>query len=201
MKQASKWIGMSVLLTVLVLGQSCKKSSNPSTPAAPTATPTFTATTVPPCVNASNTPCTSTYTATPTNTGTPTSTRTVTSTATITLTSTQTNTPVINVTTFAGSGSPGSTNGTGTAASFYSPEGVAVDTTGNVYVADTYNNLIRKITSSGVVSTLAGSGSAGSANGTGTAASFSNPIGVAVDTSGNVYVADTNNNLIREITQ
>ncbi len=64
MKHASKWIGMSVLLTVLVVGQSCKKSSTSPTPAVPTAT--FTP--VPPCVNASNTPCTSTYTVTSTST-------------------------------------------------------------------------------------------------------------------------------------
>ena len=70
----------------------------------------------------------------------------------------------------------------------------------SVYVADTYNHLIRKITSSGVVSTLAGTaGTAGSANGTGTSATFNQPIGVAVDSSGNVYVADYNNHLIRKI--
>ena len=104
------------------------------------------------------------------------------------------------VTTLAGSGSSGSTNGTGTAASFRSPWGVAVDGSGNVYVADRSNHLIRKITPEGVVTTLAGSGSEGSANGTGTAASFNSPSGVAVDFSGNVYVADQSNNLIRKIT-
>ena len=104
------------------------------------------------------------------------------------------------VTTLAGSGSAGSANGTGTAASFYRPYGVAVDGNGNVYVADYYNHLIRKITSAGVVTTLAGSGSQGSADGTGTAASFYNPSGVAVDGSGNVYVADRSNHLIRKIT-
>ncbi|MDP6772541.1 MAG: hypothetical protein QF704_17670, partial [Anaerolineales bacterium] len=107
-------------------------------------------------------------------------------------------TPV--VTTLAGSGSEGSANGTGTAASFKSPSGVAVDGSGNVYVADTWNHMIRKITSEGVVTTLAGSGSQGSANGTGTVASFSGPSGVAVDGSGNVYVADKDNHLIRKIT-
>ena len=103
------------------------------------------------------------------------------------------------VTTLAGSGSSGSTNGTGTAASFNNPHGVAVDGSGNVYVADTDNKLIRKITSAGVVTTLAGSGSQGSADGTGTAASFSYPYGVAVDGSGNVYVADYFNHKIRKI--
>ena len=104
------------------------------------------------------------------------------------------------VTTLAGSGMSGSANGTGTAASFYYPYGVAVDGSGNVYVADTFNHLIRKITSAGVVTTLAGSGISGSTNGIGTTASFDHPYGVAVDVSGNVYVADLSNNLIRMIT-
>ena len=103
------------------------------------------------------------------------------------------------VTTLAGSGSQGSANGTGASASFYSPYGLAVDTSGNVYVADSFNHKIRKITSAGVVTTLAGSGSQGSADGTGTAASFLNPNGVSVDASGNVYVADTYNLKIRKI--
>ena len=94
------------------------------------------------------------------------------------------------VTIFAGGGTPGSANGTGVAASFDFPGGVAIDSTGNVYVGDTSNQLIRKIISAGVVTTLAGSGTAGSTNGTGTAASFFSPEGVAVDSSGNVYVAD-----------
>ena len=94
------------------------------------------------------------------------------------------------VTTLAGSGSEGSADGIGTAASFYRPRGVAVDISGNVYVADQYNHSIRKITPAGVVTTFAGSGSEGSANGTGTAASFNTPSDVAVDGSDNVYVAD-----------
>ncbi|HTD07152.1 NHL repeat-containing protein [Undibacterium sp.] len=104
------------------------------------------------------------------------------------------------VTTLAGSGIQGNANGTGTAASFNYPEHIAVDTSGNVYVADSGNNLIRKVTPTGVVTTLAGSGIQGNANGTGTAASFNNPGGVTVDVSGNVYVADFRNNLIRKIT-
>jgi sugar lactone lactonase YvrE len=103
------------------------------------------------------------------------------------------------VATLAGSGTRGSANGTGTAASFKDPLGVATDASGNVYVADASNNLIRKISPAGVVSTFAGSGQYGSANGTGTAASFGGPFGVATDASGNVYVGDSGNNLIRKI--
>jgi probable HAF family extracellular repeat protein len=111
-------------------------------------------------------------------------------------------TPAGAVSTLAGlAGSSGSVNGTGSAARFYRPEGVAVDTTGNVYVADTINDTIRKITPAGVVSTLAGlAGSIGSVDGTGSAARFGQPYGVAVDTTGNVYVADTINHTIRKIT-
>ncbi|MCP5502449.1 MAG: hypothetical protein H7A25_21305 [Leptospiraceae bacterium] len=104
------------------------------------------------------------------------------------------------VTTLAGSGTAGSADGTGTAASFDFPMGIAVDTSGNIYVADFNNNKIRKISSSGEVTTLAGSGTAGSADGNGTAASFNTPQGVTVDASGNIYVADSGNYKIRKVT-
>ncbi|MHB1921243.1 MAG: NHL repeat-containing protein [Chitinophagaceae bacterium] len=103
------------------------------------------------------------------------------------------------VTILAGNDQRGSKNGTGSSASFYLPEGIAVDRDGNVYVADTYNNQIRKISPAGVVTTLAGKLAKGAANGQGTAASFSHPDGLAVDQQGNVYVADSGNNLIRKI--
>lgn len=103
------------------------------------------------------------------------------------------------VTTLAGSGTAGYYDGTGAAAQFNTPRGIAVDSSGNVYVADYQNNRIRKISPAGAVTTLAGSGSTGSADGTGTAAQFSDPIGVAVDASGVVYVADTGSQKIRVI--
>jgi len=106
------------------------------------------------------------------------------------------------VTTLAGtSGVAGSADGTGSAARFNFPSGVAATAAGIVYVADSGNGTIRKVTAAGVVSTLAGSaGNYGSADGTGSAASFGDPVGVAVDAGGNVYVADTGNNSIRKIT-
>lgn len=94
------------------------------------------------------------------------------------------------VTTFAGSPDQlGSTDGTGSAARFNLPQGIAVDPQGNVYVADTGNHTVRKITSAGVVTTLAGfAGAQGSTDGTGNAARFSFPVSIFADAAGNVYV-------------
>ncbi len=105
-------------------------------------------------------------------------------------------------TTFAGpAGGPGSADGTGSAARFDFPVGVATDSGGNVYVSEWGNNTIRKITPAGVVTTLAGSaGLSGSADGIGSAARFALPAGVATDSGGNVYVAEWSNHTIRKIT-
>ena len=111
-------------------------------------------------------------------------------------------TPAGVVTTLAGTaGVTGSTDATGAAARFNSPLGVATDDAGNVYVADFGNHTIRKITPAGAVTTLAGTaGVTGSTDATGAAARFSSPLGVATDSAGNVYVGDTNNNTVRKIT-
>ena len=106
------------------------------------------------------------------------------------------------VTTLAGTpGVYGSADGTGSAAQFWQPWGIAVDSAGVVYVADQGNSTIRKITPAGVVTTIAGAaGVFGSADGSGSAARFNSPGGIAVDSSGNLCVADTGNETIRKIT-
>jgi sugar lactone lactonase YvrE len=104
------------------------------------------------------------------------------------------------VTTIAGSGKVGKANGSDTSVTFYNPEGIVVDASGNLFVADRDNNLIRKISSTGYVSTFAGSGIPDSTNGKDTTATFNNPSGIAIDASGNLYVADRGNNIIRKIT-
>src|SRR5208282_3238513 len=107
-------------------------------------------------------------------------------------------------TTIAGKTFYGSADGTNGAAQFALPFGTAVDSVGNIYVADAVNHTIREVTPVGtnwVVTTLVGqAGSAGTNDGTGNAAQFNGPGGVAVDTNGNVYVADTANHTIRKVT-
>ena len=102
------------------------------------------------------------------------------------------------VTTLAGSGLDGSSDGLGSTASFKGPYGIAVDALGNVFISDYYK--IRKISPLGAVTTLAGSGIAGSADGIGTAASFESPCHLVVDALGNVFVADQFSYKIRKIT-
>jgi len=107
--------------------------------------------------------------------------------------------PTITVSTLAGRGTDGFVDGNGTAAQFSYPTGVAVDVSGNIYVADGLNHNIRKITPEGVVSTLAGNRTAGFADGIGTAAKFSYPYNVTTDALYNIYVGDFGNNRIRKI--
>jgi hypothetical protein len=102
-------------------------------------------------------------------------------------------------TTFAGNGVFGNVDGTLTSAEFASPTGIAVDTSGNVYVSGHSNN-IRKVDSGGNVTTLAGNGIAGYVDGVASTAEFNSPFGMAVDPNGNTYIADTANNAIRKLT-
>lgn len=106
------------------------------------------------------------------------------------------------VTTLAGlAGSKGSADGTGSMARFCYPGGVALDKAGNVYVADSLNETIRKMTPEGAVTTLAGlAGSLGSVDGKGSEARFNDPQGIGVDRAGNVYVADSADDTIRKVT-
>ncbi|HEX8280021.1 MAG TPA: tetratricopeptide repeat protein, partial [Chthoniobacterales bacterium] len=106
------------------------------------------------------------------------------------------------VTTLAGlAQNPGSADGTGAAARFCAPYSVDVDEQGNVYVADTSNQTIRKITPAGAVSTLAGlAGNVGNTDGSRDAARFAVPADVAVNGAGDIYVADFGNQAVRRIT-
>jgi streptogramin lyase len=109
-------------------------------------------------------------------------------------------TPAGEVTTVAGTqGVSGSLDGTGVNASFNRPYGITVDANGNLYITDNGNHMIRKISSEGVVTTLAGTTTKGGVDGIGSAARFSGPRGISVDTNGNLYVGEYNNNAIRKI--
>jgi len=108
-------------------------------------------------------------------------------------------TPAGEVTTVVGSATPGFADGSGAAAQFSYPVGVAADAAGTLYVADAGNHAIRRITPAGEVTTLAGTGEPGFADGPGRQARFNNPWAIAVDGAGNVYVADKENHRIRRI--
>jgi hypothetical protein len=104
------------------------------------------------------------------------------------------------ITNIAGDGISGYEDGSGNTARFNGPSAIAVHSSGNIYVADTINNRIRKINNAGSVSTIAGSGAKSFGDGIGIAASFNAPTGIAVDADENVYIADSGNNRIRKIT-
>ncbi|HVG22302.1 MAG TPA: NHL repeat-containing protein [Blastocatellia bacterium] len=106
----------------------------------------------------------------------------------------------LNVITVAGSGEAGFKDGPASEAQFDGPIGVAVDKNGNIFVADSYNDRVRKISTDGSVSTVAGAGSPGFSDGAAAQALFDTPSGVAVDEKGNVFVADTGNRAVRKIT-
>jgi photosystem II stability/assembly factor-like uncharacterized protein/sugar lactone lactonase YvrE len=101
--------------------------------------------------------------------------------------------------TITGSGIEGHLDGVSASSRFYNPKGMAIDHGGNVYVADHYNHCIRKIAFDGQISTLAGTGTPGYADGPGASAQFDRPQDVALDTAGNLYVADAGNHVIRKI--
>ncbi len=103
------------------------------------------------------------------------------------------------VTTVAGSGTPSLTNGNGMAADFKFPTGVAVDAQGVLYIADAENHVVRKIDTNGDVTTIAGSGRAGFSDGNGTTAQFNYPWGIVLDSIGNIYITDRDNNRIRKL--
>jgi sugar lactone lactonase YvrE len=108
------------------------------------------------------------------------------------------------IATVAGNGSPGfgGDNGPATGAQLNNPYGLAVDSAGNLYIADTTGQRIRKVSSSGAISTVAGNGTPGFSGDTGPAinAQLDNPYGLAVDSAGKVYIADFDNNRVRVLT-
>ena len=123
----------------------------------------------------------------------------ITATVTLTVASSQGGT----ITTVAGNGYQGSSGdgGDATSAELFAPQGIAVDSAGNSFIADTGNNLIRKVSAGGIITTVAGNRTEGFSGdgGPATSAKLFAPEGIAVDASGNLFIADTNNNLIRKV--
>jgi sugar lactone lactonase YvrE len=105
------------------------------------------------------------------------------------------------ITTVAGTGNIGYSGdgGQATDAEIWGPFDVKVDASGNLYIADEYNNRIREVNSAGIITTVAGNGTGGYAGGLATAAELNHPTGVALDAAGNIFIADQNNNRIREV--
>ncbi|SEO36814.1 NHL repeat-containing protein [Mucilaginibacter gossypiicola] len=118
---------------------------------------------------------------------------------------TEVNGPVFNykqswiVSTFAGSGVAGFTDGDGAGATLNQPVGITIDGNGDFFITEQGNHAVRKITAAGKVTTIAGNGNSGKVNGKGSAASFDHPAGIRADKAGNLYIADHANNLIRKI--
>ncbi|MEK6289248.1 MAG: NHL repeat-containing protein [Acidobacteriota bacterium] len=105
------------------------------------------------------------------------------------------------VSTIAGSGVAGFRDGPATEAEFDGPIGIATDRHGNIFVADTYNDCIRRISTDGQVTTIAGTGAPGYGDGQSASASFDTPSGIAIDERGDIFVADTGNHAVRKITE
>ncbi|MEK6409067.1 MAG: NHL repeat-containing protein [Acidobacteriota bacterium] len=105
------------------------------------------------------------------------------------------------VSTIAGSGVAGFKDGPATEAEFDGPIGIATDRHGNIFVADTYNDCIRRISTDGQVTTIAGTGAPGYGDGQAASASFDTPSGIAIDGRGDIFVADTGNHAVRKITE
>jgi len=104
------------------------------------------------------------------------------------------------VSTLSGNGVMGFADGDSKTAEYYFPSGITTDADGNIYLADIFNNRIRKITPNGTASTIAGTGVAGYADGAGSVAAFNSPEGIVMDKQGNLLVTDFNNGLVRKIT-
>jgi uncharacterized protein (TIGR03437 family) len=107
------------------------------------------------------------------------------------------------ISTLAGNGTAAYLGDTGiaTSAELHAPYSVALDSSGNVYIADTFNNVVRKVSTAGIITTVAGFGGLGYSGDSGPAifAAFNRPLGVALDAAGNIYIADTGNNVIRKV--